>query len=137
MIVAHDLMTPSPRCFPMRSGVREAAARMIEDRVHGAPVVNDDGRLAGIVSLVDVTRALLEGRDGPIQAVMSHDPVTASPADGVYELARILVQRDIRRVVIADGDGKPTGIVTPMDVLRAMVNLGQGFRARPDPEEYR
>ena len=135
MITASSLMTQLPLTLSGRLTVREAAARLLSDHLHGAPVVDDDGRLVGVVSLTDLTRALLDFPVGdiPVSGVMTRMVRTIAPCDGVYEIADEMLRHDVHRLLVVDAERRPQGILTPMDVLRAMVNLGESFSARPDP----
>src|ERR1700726_2597528 len=49
-VTAQDVMTPDPVTFSPDTSVHEAAQTLSERRISGAPVVSQDGRIAGIVS---------------------------------------------------------------------------------------
>lgn len=53
-----DIMTPDPVTIHRTTGMREAAAKMTELRVQRLPVVDDDGRLLGVLTSKDVMRDL-------------------------------------------------------------------------------
>ncbi len=53
---ARDLMTRKVVTVGPEDGVRDAAARLLENDVHGAPVVDRDGKVVGVWSMTDVTR---------------------------------------------------------------------------------
>jgi CBS domain-containing protein len=55
-----DIMTPGSFAMPATASVRELADFLLRGRIHRA-VVTDQGRLAGIVTTMDVLRALAEG----------------------------------------------------------------------------
>lgn len=56
-----DVMSPEPVTVPAGAGVVEVARVMVDRHVHRLPVV-EDGRLAGIVSSLDLVRIIAEGR---------------------------------------------------------------------------
>ena len=56
-ITAADLMNPGVMTVREEMTVRELAAFLVENRISGAPVEGGDGRLVGVVSLVDVADA--------------------------------------------------------------------------------
>jgi CBS domain-containing protein len=79
MLSAHDLveregrtvgevMTPDPIVVPAKATVREAANSMRGNGVGALPVVNERGRLVGIVTLSDLLELIGRGVEKPIEA---------------------------------------------------------------------
>jgi len=87
--------------------------------VTAAPVVDSDRRPVGVVSLRDLIGASGE----------SVGERMTSPADSVRddaaidEVARELAQRDRHRFVVVDADGRAVGVVSSLDLLRAVLEL--------------
>lgn len=76
-ITAADLMNPGVLTVREEMTVRDLAAFLVEHGISGAPVEDGDGRLVGVVSLVDVAAAAsedgeLEGHGRP-SAFFAHD----------------------------------------------------------------
>lgn len=96
------------------------AARAIEQNRIGAVVVQDKGRVVGIVTDRDLAvRAL--GRDCDAKAtairdVMTPSPATLTPEDSVEDAIRLMQERNIRRVPLVE-DGRVVGMVTLDDLL--------------------
>jgi len=70
----------------------------------------------------------MEPEPGPSDAVRWHmtpDPVTAAPATPVTELARMMRDAHIHRVIVTDGDRRPVGIVTSTDVVAAVARVDE------------
>jgi len=125
-----------------------AARRLEQAQVSGAPVV-DRGRVVGVVTLRDlIAPALAAGASaqttGPflrhehhlagyrVHELMTGEPVTAR-AD--WPLARVVVVMEeggVNRIPVVDGDGRPVGILTWDDVLRALAG-----RVRRNPPATR
>jgi predicted transcriptional regulator len=61
---AEDVMTPMVFAINAQDSVAEAAKRMVQTGSHRLVVVDDHGRLAGILSTMDVVKAWVEGRLG-------------------------------------------------------------------------
>lgn len=57
-LAVRDAMTPNPVTVPEHRPLREIATELIEDDIGALPVVDDAGKLVGIVSYVDALRAL-------------------------------------------------------------------------------
>ncbi len=119
---------------PETTTAREAAHLLLARHVHGAPVVDAQGHVRGVLSLVDLLRVLCEGSHAgvPVRDLVDRAPVTIEAGAGLYEAAKAMVQSDVHRLVVVDEDDKPVGIVAPMDILRAIVNLEGGFHVRPE-----
>jgi CBS domain-containing protein len=102
-----------------------AVRRLIEEGVTDAPVLDDEGRLVGMLSEYDCLRLLAEGRDGnqprgPVGEFMSESITGVPPGMDVYFVAGMfLAEPTQRRFVVTDG-GNLVGVVTRKDVLRAV-----------------
>ena len=113
-----------------------AAARLLTERcITGAPVVDAQGRLVGVVSQTDLTRFQGQasadgwGRGGlqseerdstPVVSVMTDKPICCDEDTPTEEVARLMLERHIHRVLVTK-DGKLVGVVSAMDILRALV----------------
>lgn len=141
--LAKQVMTADPICVGPGDAVREVARIFDENSISGAPVVDMQDRLIGIVSKTDILhRALVgpsgsrpssffelmaEGLDsdtdldagnlGIVEEVMSAEAVTATPEEPAASLARRLAKERVHRIVVVDDTNHPIGIITALDVL--------------------
>lgn len=148
-IMTHDVITVTPD-----TTVSDAAARMLDNHISGLPVVDDTGKLVGIVSDGDFMRRSEIGTQrkrarwlqflvGPgkeasefvrasgrrVADVMTPDPITASEDTTLDSLVETMEKHNIKRLPIVQF-GKITGIVTRTNLLRAVAQLA---REVPDP----
>jgi CBS domain-containing protein len=133
MVFVHQLMTPDPFFLPPESAVDDAGRILVDRRLHGAPVGGANGSLVGVVSLLDLAAArkrALDGSPTTVGDLMTRNPVTVQPGEGIYEAARAMVQHRIHRVIVVDESNRAVGVLTPTDILVGMVNLEGGFRLR-------
>ena len=112
--------------------LRTAAQAMTAAKV-GMVVVLDDGRLAGVMTERDVLRTVAESMDPdktPVGEVMTREVITVEPDWEVYEAAAEMAARNIRHLVVAEGN-QVTGVVSIRDVLLAgqRVELADGHWA--------
>jgi len=133
-LTARDIMTKEVLTVTPATPLREFARLCAEDGVSGAPVIQVDGKLVGIVSKTDlVTRLLdedprwgtasderthrLSDDERQVQDIMNDQVLTVSPDAPLREIAAGMAEGRVHRVVVMDGD-KIAGIVTSLDLLK-------------------
>ena len=114
-----DVMTTSVECVRPETTLQEAAAKMKSLNVGSLPVCEGD-RPIGIITDRDiVVRAIAEGRDprtARVPEVMTADVVSVSETADVKEAARLMKDRQIRRIVVVDPSKRVVGIVSLGDI---------------------
>lgn len=124
------LMTPAPVAIGAGTSVEEASRLMASLGLRHLPVVDDDGRLVGMVSDRDL-RGPLVGDGGarpvpapgdPVGGLMARDVVTALPGEELGVVARRIIDRRIGAVPVVDEGGGLQGIVSYVDVLRRLAD---------------
>lgn len=121
-----NLMTLDPISIEPEAPAAEAEALLKTYRVTGLPVVSDD-RLVGVVSQSDLMVARSSEMIGAnwdrlrVRHLMTAPAVTVHASATVGFAAREMLTRHIHRLVVVDDDGAPIGVVTPLDLLRAML----------------
>jgi CBS domain-containing protein len=148
-LTAADVMSRTVVSVPREMPLQAVIQVFLEQEVSGAPVVDRDGRCVGVVSARDVVRwagkAGAEFADdchpvvfvsdwemsrsdvwpeGTVGDFMTADPVTASPATPLRELARRMIDAHIHRVVVTDAAGRPLGVVSTTDIVAAVARPG-------------
>ncbi|WP_171176435.1 IMP dehydrogenase [Ruegeria sp. HKCCD8929] len=99
----------------------DAKALVARYNFTGFPVVDDAGRVVGIVTNRDMRFATSE--DTPIRAMMTADNLAMlrEPAD-LEEAKSLMKARRIEKLLVVDGDGKLTGLLTLKDTEQAVLN---------------
>ncbi len=136
-----EVMTCHVVAISPDADVREAAKILSDNAISGAPVVDEQGIVVGVVSdadllhlaglrrghtFSDMLRHLLGGGapkfavEGCVRDIMSHPAVTVSPDTSIRAAAAILDERRIRRLPIVDECNRPVGIVSRGDIVRVM-----------------
>jgi CBS domain-containing protein len=114
-----DIMTRNVECVWPDDTLQEAALRMKELDVGPMPVCDYD-RVVGMLTDRDITvRAVAEGRDPRstrVRDVMTRNVVSCSEDDAVEEAARLMQERQIRRLLVLDRDKRLIGIVSLGDL---------------------
>jgi CBS domain-containing protein len=114
----NEVMTHDPRMISPDDTVHDAARVMRDDDV-GAVLLEQQGKLAGILTDRDiVVRSDAEGNDpDDVKAgdIATRDVAALSPDQTVQDAARFMREHDVRRVPVVQ-DGRPVGIVSIGDL---------------------
>ncbi|MFO0863868.1 MAG: CBS domain-containing protein [Gemmataceae bacterium] len=154
-LIARDLMSRHLLMVPQEMSLQGAARLLSRAQVTGAPVVDDQGRCVGIVSATDFLH-LAERDELPcgnhsdsrhsmdwemddenrqpdqvekpkVRDVMTHDPVMVQEQTPIGQLSKMMLDAHIHRVVVADGQQRPIGIVSTTDILAALSQADHGI----------
>ncbi|MEB3816794.1 MAG: CBS domain-containing protein [Desulfurococcales archaeon] len=129
-IMVREVYTPDPIVIESTRTIKTAASLMLKHKIGGLPVVTSEGRLVGIITRHDVTRAFAERYRGTyrVSDVMRRDFTRAVRGHSIYHIARLLMADPAGKVVVLDGD-KPVGVITKRDLAFASIPLlGKNFR---------
>ena len=139
-LTAADLMTHDLICLPHEMTMKEAARLLLQNRISGAPVVDNEGQCIGVISAIDFVALTKKNGDKHAPCVgctewevvvemmpedeivqfMTSDPVMVSPSTAMCKLARQMVDAHIHRVIVVDAENRPIGIVSSTDLLAAL-----------------
>ena len=102
------------------------AARAMAEAGVGSVLVVSGGRLAGIFTERDLVRAVASGASlgERVESFMTREPVTVKPDDPLPLAASKMVEGGFRHLPVVDEDGRPIGVVSVRDVLRALLAGG-------------
>jgi CBS domain-containing protein len=97
-------MEPIPT-IPLTASIREAAGKLVEAGRAILAVVTLQGRLVGVVTRWDLTRAIAQDlpEDQPLERIMSRHVIAASPGDSIMEMIRTLEHHDISAMPVVEG----------------------------------
>ena len=144
---ARDVMV-SPVITARKSAtVREVAKILLEKRISAVPVVDNVGKLVGIVTESDLMRRAEAGTEHPyswwvhflagdatiaadyvkshatkVEDVMTSDVVTATPETPLHEIASLFEEHRIKRVPIIDKVGSLVGIVSRANLIQVVAS---------------
>jgi IMP dehydrogenase len=97
------------------ASVGDAKDLMKAQKIGGLPVVDEQGRVQGILTNRDLR--FVEGRDTPVREVMTKgNLVTASPATTLIEARAILQRNKVEKLLLIEKDGRLRGLITMKDI---------------------
>jgi IMP dehydrogenase len=111
-LIIRDVVTADPD-----QTVREVDAMMEREGVSGAPVVDDDDVVLGIISGTDIRPYLEVGEYDAVREAMTDEVVTTSDDVTPREALELMYEHKIERVPIVDGENRLTGLITMAGVL--------------------
>ena len=103
---------------------QKALALMQEKQLRRLPVVDDDGRLVGIVVERDLLVAAMRYLQSRVEVgdVMTRDVVTVGPDTDLNEVARTMLERRIGGLPVLE-HGRLVGMITESDIFKRFVEL--------------
>ncbi|MFO7783567.1 MAG: CBS domain-containing protein [Thermodesulfobacteriota bacterium] len=153
MLTVRDIMTREPVTVTPDTPVTEAAGLLLDRRINGLPVVDSQGKLAGIICQSDLVTqqkkfpipTLFTLFDGliPLQSIksldrevkkitattvgeaMTADPVAVTPDMTVDEVASLMVDKKFHTLPVVDGETL-VGVIGKEDVLRLLMRSEEG-----------
>ncbi len=100
--------------------IRDAARIMEKHNVGLLVVVNNDGRMVGVISERDIARLVAEGVDldrTPVKEVARREVVTVREDESVAKAALLMKRHGIRHLVVVNHEGKPIGVISIRDLI--------------------
>jgi len=149
-LTAADIMSREVIAIPKHLSLRMSAHLLSEAHVTGAPVIDGRGVCVGVISATDfVHLADVENRNpkrpagqcfcsewqvielenlppDEVWCYMTPDPVTAMPETPITDLARMMLDAHIHRLIVTDAQRRPIGVVSSTDVLAAVAYADHG-----------
>lgn len=114
-----DVMSKEPVPLHVDHSLKEAVAFFLEKNVDGAPVLDDDGRLAGLFTKSHVYRAINNELDmsTPVKKMMQTDVSTANMEEDINDI----LHPGLGRLPVVDDDGSLVGMITRTDLARVFL----------------
>jgi predicted transcriptional regulator len=110
------------------TAAREIGTKLLIGNFNGLPVVDNNIKLIGIVTAIDIFQAIRQGKNlDSIRAIdiMTKNPIAVKQNTDINEVIDIILQRHIILVPVVDDTHKLIGLVGRPDILKQ--NLNQKF----------
>ncbi|MFP4132706.1 MAG: CBS domain-containing protein [Halothece sp.] len=145
-----DAMTTDVAVVKPETPLKEAIQLLVEKKISGLPVVNEAGKLVGILSESDLMwqetgvdtppyimfldsviylqnpaqyeKELHKALGQTVGEVMSNRPISITRDRALKEAAQIMHKREVRRLPVVDEQGAVVGIITRGDIVKTMAD---------------
>jgi len=119
-----DYMARTLVTFKPDTPVLDAVHVLVKNRIAGAPVVDDEGNLVGMLSELDCMKVALQAGyhgeyGGPVRDYMSKGVQTVNAEMSIVDLAEVFIDKRYRRFPVTDNN-RLVGQISRRDVLRAL-----------------
>lgn len=143
-----DAMSHPPLTVQPETSLKDVIKLLADRRISGLPVVNAEGQLVGIVSETDLMwqetgatppayimlldsviylenpkryeRDLHKVLGQTVADVMSRDVITTRPEQSLRSAAKLMHEKNVRRLPVLDHENHVVGILTRGDIIRVM-----------------
>ncbi|MGQ0680837.1 CBS domain-containing protein [Bradyrhizobium sp.] len=148
-MIARDVMTSPVITISENATIQDAARLLIKERISAVPVLDEAGKLAGIVTESDLMRRAEIGTERhyswwlwmlsdartlatdyikshatSVQDVMTRTVITVVPETPLHEIAELFERNHIKRVPVVDMSGDLLGIVSRANIIQAVASAG-------------
>jgi len=146
-----QVMTENPVTVKRETSLTEAIKIIAEKRVSGLPVVDNDGKLVGVISETDLMwketgvepppyvmfldsviylenparyeKEVHKALGQTVGEVMTSKAISITPDQSIKDAARLMHEKHVRRLPVVDEAGVLVGIITRGDIVRSMANI--------------
>jgi CBS domain-containing protein len=122
-MLARDFMQTDVLIVSPETPLVDIHRMFVEEEIHGAPVVDDDGKVCGVITSLDLLRPAADEIDTDrltAADIMTREIVAVSPELPIAEVAETMREQHIHRVLVIE-DRDLLGVLTTFDLLRALV----------------
>jgi len=128
-IKVKDYMTTKLITFRPDEDIFGAIASLQTNRISGAPVIDGNGQLVGVLTEGDCLTAIIKDiyyteAGGHVSDYMSTEVATISPEDDIVDIAVEFQKQRRKRFPVLE-DGELVGQISQRDILRAVIDITQ------------
>jgi len=146
-LLVQDVMTRDVLSITKFEPIMKVADILTEKNISGLPVVDKDNRVIGIITQADILSMIGVSREHTFKDLLKHmlgeslperrigdhvgdimtsPALTVKPTENIAEAVRIMTEKRIRRLTVADEKNVLIGILTRADILKAVIKKIRG-----------
>jgi len=146
-LLVQDVMTRNVLSITKFEPIMKVADILAEKNISGLPVVDKDNKVVGIITQADILSMIGVSREHTFKDLLKHmlgeslperrigdhvgdimtsPALTIKPTANIAEAVRIMDEKRIRRLTVADEKNVLIGILTRADILKAVIKKIKG-----------
>ena len=143
VLTARDVMTHSLITLTPETSIYDAIRKLVSRKISGAPVLDSDGKMVGVLSELDCLSVLAsdqfhtEDHVAEVSEYMSTEFETIGPDTDIYTLAMYFRDKPARRFPVVGPTGDLVGQVSRRDVLKGIEEIRKKNTPRKHYPDYR
>jgi CBS domain-containing protein len=124
---AYDIMSTDIEAAKENATISEVGTRLILRSINGIPIIDDDGKVIGILTIIDILRAIRDNKniDG-LKAgdIMTRKPIVINQQTEMIEMIDIMDKNGIEMIPVVDeeSDNRLIGVVSRKDIIEEKFN---------------
>jgi len=123
-VLVRDHMSTDLTTLDPDMDILRAVHLLIRNNFSGAPVVDENGKLVGVLTERDCMRVAMQAEyyampGGPVRKFMSDNPKSVSPGESILNVAQSFINGRFHRYPVVEND-RLVGIISRRDVMEAM-----------------
>ena len=124
---AFDLMSTDVEAARENASITEIGTRLILRSINGMPIIQEDGKVIGILTIIDILRAIKDNKDlDTLRArdLMTNDPKIVNQQTDMIEIIGLMDKEGIEMVPVVDeeNDNRLIGVVSRKDIIEEQFN---------------
>ena len=124
---AYDIMSTDIESAKENATILEVGTRLILRSINGIPIIDDDGKVIGILTIIDILRAIRDNKniDG-LKAgdIMTRNPIVINQKTDMMDMIDIMDKKGIEMIPVVDeeSDNRIIGVVSRKDIIEEKFN---------------
>ncbi len=117
-ILVREVMTRNPIVIGENKTIKKAAYILLKNKIGGLPVVDEEGRLTGVITRTDIARAFSERYKGvyTVEDIARREVSIARRSHSISYIVKLVNADPSGKVVIVDENMKPVGVIAKRDI---------------------
>ena len=124
---AYDIMSTDIEAAKENATISEVGTRLILRSINGIPIIDDDGKVIGILTIIDILRAIRDNKniDG-LKAgdIMTKNPIVINQKTDMMDMIDVMDKKGIEMIPVVDeeSDNRLIGVVSRKDIIEEKFN---------------
>ncbi len=124
---AYDIMSIDIEAAKENATVSEIGTRLILRSINGMPIIDDDGKVVGILTIIDILRAIKDKKNIDIlkaDDIMTKNPVVIEQQTDMMDMIDIMDKKGIEMIPVVDEEkgSRLIGVVSRKDIIEEKFN---------------